>query len=69
MMKREFKIVFKEILQEKNVTQQECAKLLKTSQGTISKWLSGTQEPRFFQLQNIAVTFSIDANYILGLED
>ena len=68
-MKREFKNIFKEILEDKHLSQSECAKLIKTSQSTISKWLAGVQEPRFFQLQNIAQILDIDPNFLLGLDD
>ncbi len=68
-MKRDFKFIFNEILKDQNITQKQCAKILGTSQSTISKWLSGAQEPRFFQLQNIALEFNLDANYLLGLVD
>ena len=67
MKRREFKNVCKDLIDDLEITQAEFAKKIKTSQATVSKWLNGKQEPRFFQLQNIAITFNIDVNFLLGL--
>ena len=67
-MKNQFKDIIKEVIEESKLSQQEFAKKIGTSQGTISKWTAGVQEPRFYQLQNIAITFGIDAEYLLGLK-
>ncbi|MBO5884977.1 MAG: helix-turn-helix transcriptional regulator [Clostridia bacterium] len=67
-MKKDFKDICKELLIELNLTQGEFAKKIGTKQCTVSKWLNGVQEPRFFQLQNIATTFNIDPNFLLGLD-
>jgi len=69
MKRREFKNVCKDLIDDLEITQAEFAKKIKTSQATVSKWLNGKQEPRFFQLQNIAITFNIDVNFLLGLTE
>lgn len=66
-MKREFKYVCADILEEFNLTQQQFAQKIGTTQATVSYWLNGKQEPRYFQLQNIATTFNIDTEFLLGL--
>ena len=67
MEKREFKYVCAEILQDYNLTQTQLAKKIGTTQATVSFWLNGQQEPRYFQLQNIASVFDIDLEFLLGL--
>jgi len=69
MKRREFKNVCKDLIDDLEITQAEFAKKIKTSQATVSKWLNGKQEPRFFQLQNIVITFNIDVNFLLGLTE
>lgn len=69
MERKEFKFVCKDLIDDLGITQQEFAKKIKTSQATVSKWLNGKQEPRFFQLQNIAITFNVDTNFLLGLTE
>lgn len=63
----EFKEIIKEILKENGFSQEEFAKSIGTSQGTVSKWLKGTQDPSYTHLKNICTEYEIDANYILGL--
>ena len=67
MEKIEFKDILKDILEDLKISQQEFAKKLGTTQGTVSKWLNGVQEPRFCQLQNIALVYNIDASTLLGI--
>ena len=67
MEKREFKYVCADILQEYNLTQTQFAKAIGTTQATVSFWLNGKQEPRYFQLQNIAEKYDIDLDFLLGL--
>ena len=63
----EFKDILKDLLVEKNLSQQEFAKSICTTQGTVSKWLSGAQEPRYSQIKNICRVYGIDANVLLGI--
>ena len=68
-MEIEFKNIIKDIIEDSKLSQQEFAKKIGTSQGTISKWITGVQEPRFYQLQKIATVFEIDAEILLGLKE
>ena len=68
MAGKKFHIVIRDILDELKISQAEFAKSIGTTQGTVSKWLSGTQEPRYCQLQRIAVTYGIECDRLLGLE-
>lgn len=64
-----FKEVLSNILADLNISQGEFARRLGTSQGTISKWLSGYQEPRYYQIQKIITTFNLDPAEVLGLKE
>lgn len=65
----EFKTFLKDFLIEHRLSQNEFAKSIQVSQGTVSKWLSGQQEPRYFQLRNICMVYNLDANVILGVSE
>ncbi len=65
----EFKDVLKEILETEGISQGEFAERIGATQGTISKWLNGQQEPRFYQLQEIKRAFGYPADFILGITD
>ena len=65
----EFKDILKEHLKENNLSQEDFAKAVDTSQGTVSKWLSGTQEPSYRHLKNMCEKYEIDANYLLGIKE
>lgn len=67
MNEKKFQAVIKDILAELNISQEQFAKSIGTTQGTVSKWLNGSQEPRYCQLQKIATKYNIDAETILGL--
>ena len=64
-----FKEIFSDILLDSELTQEEFAKSIGVSQGTVSKWLAGSQEPRYSQLQRICEVFKTDAEYLLGIKD
>lgn len=69
MQEKKFQYVIKELLAELKVSQEEFAKAIGTTQGTVSKWLNGTQEPRYCQLQKIVSTYGIEADRVLGLTE
>jgi len=68
-METKFQFVIKDILDELKISQEEFAKSIGTSQGTVSKWLSGVQEPRYCQLQKIAIKYNIDSSIVLGIKE
>ena len=64
-----FTEIINDILKESGLSQENFAKKLGTTQGTVSKWLSGSQEPRYNQLKRICEVFNVDANDLLGIKD
>ena len=69
MQERKFQVVIKEILSELKISQEDFAKAIGTTQGTVSKWLSGAQEPRYCQLQKIAIAYEVEVERLLGLTE
>ncbi len=64
-----FKDIIKDIIKESGLSQEKFAKKIGSTQGTVSKWLSGVQEPRYTQLKRICEAFNVDANYLLDLTE
>lgn len=58
----------KELRKEKNLSQTELAKLLYTSQDTISLWESGKSLPDIMAIIRMTQIFGVTSDYILGLE-
>ena len=65
----EFKDIIKEFLLDKNLSQESFAKSIGTTQGTVSKWISGVQEPRYSQLRAICKAYDFPAEVLLGLKE
>ena len=63
----EFKEIIKEFLSDKNLSQESLANSIGTTQGTVSKWISGVQEPRYSQLRAICKVYDLPADVLLGL--
>ena len=61
-----FKDILKDLLIEKGYSQEAFANAIGTTQGTISKWLSGRQEPRLYQLKQICSILGCSADYLIG---
>lgn len=63
--------MFNEILQElrkdKNMNQTDMAKILNTTQRTVSNWETGRNEPPYEILIKYAKYFNVSVDYILGL--
>ena len=55
----------KQLRESKNYSQEELADLLKVHSVTISKWESGTQEPRAKRLNELAKIFGVSNEYLL----
>ncbi len=64
-----FKDVLYNLLKDLQISQSVFAKNIGTTQGTVSKWLSGFQEPRYYQLQKIITTFNLDPSEVMGLKE
>ncbi len=60
---------FRELREDKNLTQVKMAKKLGYTQTAICKWEAGTRSPDLDDLVKIATTFGVTTDYLLGLED
>lgn len=58
----------KELRKEKNLSQTDLAKLLYTSQDTISLWERGKSLPDIMAIIRMTQIFGVTSDYILGLE-
>ena len=67
-MKNEFPKRFKELREEKGLTQIAAGKLFGYSQATVAKWENGTIEPPYDTLLKICLEFKSTTDYILGFE-
>ena len=55
--------------EEKGLTQPELAKLVGVSNGTVSFWENGENEPKASYVRKLATVFEVTSDYLLGLED
>lgn len=60
--------IIKELRKEKGLTQSDLAKLLYTSQDTISLWELNKSLPDVKSLIELTKIFNVSADYILGIE-
>lgn len=58
-----------ELMEEKNMTQVELAKLVGTTNVTISRYLSGQRNPQIEIVTRIAKILNVSIDYLLGLSD
>ena len=61
--------IIKALREDADLTQTELARLLNTTQRTISNWESGRNEPPYEMLIKYAKHFKVSTDYILGLTD
>ena len=54
---------------EKELTQPELAPLMGVSNGMISFWENGVNEPTITNLIKLSQIFEVSADFLLGLED
>ena len=54
---------------EKKLSQPELAKMMSVSNGMISFWENGINEPTITNLVKLTQIFEVSADYLLGLED
>ena len=59
----------KELREEKNLTQYEVARAIKTSQSNIGRWEKGLNEPAANYLILLADFFDVSIDYLLGRSD
>ncbi len=59
----------KELRMEKGLSQQELAQIFNVTQSTVAKWESGDREPNFSILIELANSFEVSTDMLLGLKD
>ena len=64
----EFQAIIKDIMQEKNLSQQAFAKILGVNQTTISQWLLGKKKPGYDSIMLIYKKFGIEPNLLFGID-
>lgn len=69
LMKSDFKTRLKELRTEKNLSQNDLAKLLNMSKMAISHWESGHSEPSISQLVLLSEHFGVTVDYLIGKSD
>ena len=58
-----------EILEDKDITQRELAKLIGVTEVTISRYVSGERSPRVEIVSKIADILNVTTDYLLGRTD
>lgn len=59
----------KEIRKDKGLTQKQFGEILNLSQDTVSLWETDKSTPNAEQIINIALTFNVSSDYLLGLKE
>lgn len=59
----------KMLREEKELSQEQLAKILQVNQTTISTWELGKKLPDFINIVKISKFFGVTSDYLLGLED
>ncbi|MBD5632208.1 MAG: helix-turn-helix transcriptional regulator [Clostridia bacterium] len=65
----EFGNRLKDLLKDKNISQETLAKHIGVSQRAVSKWINHQSEPTESAIVNCAKFFEVSADFILGLSD
>lgn len=60
--------LIRELRKEQNLTQEQLAHLLKTTQDTISLWELNKSLPDVLSLVELAKIFNVSTDYLLNLE-
>ena len=60
--------IIKKLRQQKQLTQEELAEMLKVSVQTISRWENGVNYPDLVFLPEIAAIFHVTTDYLLGVK-
>ena len=60
--------IIKEIMQEKNLSQQAFAEVLGINQTTVSQWLLGKKKPGYDSILLLYEKFGIEPNLLFGIE-
>lgn len=56
------------LLQKQGMTQKELADKINTTEATLSRYVSGSRDPKADMLANIATALHTTSDYLLGIE-
>lgn len=59
--------VLKQIMTEKNLSQQQVANILGVNQTTVSQWLLGHKKPGYDSIRLICEKFDVTPNELFGM--
>ena len=59
----------KSLREQRDLTQEQLAKVLGVTDGSVSNWENGTKTPRMGMFQSIADYFGVKVSYLLGNEE
>ncbi len=68
-MKNSFPQRLKELLKFENISQKEFAQRVGVSQSCVTFWIKGERQPTAENIYMISVTFSVSADYLLGIDE
>lgn len=68
-VKNKFSTRFKELREERKLSQSQIGKELGYTQVCISRWESGTRQPELDDIIAVAMFFNVTTDYLLGLTD
>jgi len=60
---------FRQVCRETKLNQEQLAKKIGTSQGSISRFLNGSSIPRLVVLHQISQGLKVSADWLMGLKD
>jgi transcriptional regulator with XRE-family HTH domain len=60
--------IIKQIMQEKNLSQQKLADILGVNQTTVSQWLLGKKKPGYDSIMLLYEKFNVEPNWLFGIE-
>ena len=61
--------VIKQVMAEKQLSQQKLAEMLSVNQTTVSQWLLGRKKPSYDNIKTIYEKLGITPNVLFGIED
>lgn len=63
-----YQTIIKDIMQERNLSQQAFAEVLGINQTTVSQWLLGKKKPGYDSILLLYEKFGIEPNLLFGIE-
>ena len=64
-----FKVILKDLRNEKKITQKELASIINVSNYCIYNWERGRSEPSILDLINLSNFFEVSIDYLVGKTD